>query len=61
MTTQADPAVSPEIRVCPDCGSPAGAQPFCASCGRNLSMTERLPTREEWERDGGSASAITHW
>ena len=45
------------VRVCPDCGSPAGTQPFCASCGRNLSMIERLPTRAEWERDGASALA----
>ena len=48
--------IKPETRVCPDCGGPAGAQPFCASCGRNLSMIERLPTRAEWERDGASAT-----
>lgn len=42
--------------MCPDCGSPAGSQPFCASCGRNLSMIERLPTRAEWRRDGAPAT-----
>lgn len=59
MDSQADLAggsVEPRVRVCPDCGSPAGAQPFCASCGRNLSMIERLPTRAEWDRDGASAT-----
>jgi hypothetical protein len=35
--------------VCPDCGEEAGSQPFCGSCGKNLSRVERLPTREEWE------------
>jgi hypothetical protein len=39
----------PESRVCPDCGSPAGSQPFCASCGRNLALVDRLPTRSDWE------------
>ena len=48
--------VEPDARVCPDCGSLAGAQPFCATCGRNLSLIERLPTRAEWERDGASAT-----
>ena len=48
---------SAEDRVCPDCGSPAGTQPFCARCGRNLSMVERLPTRMEWERNGRSSPA----
>ena len=38
-------------RVCPECGEPAGSQPFCASCGRNLSHQERLPTREAWEAE----------
>lgn len=49
-------AVAPGVRVCPDCGSQAGAQPFCLMCGRNLSMLERLPTRAEWEQDGASAT-----
>ena len=46
--------VDEDARVCPDCGVPAGSQPFCASCGRNLTTVERLPTRDEWER----ASAV---
>jgi signal peptidase I len=37
------------MRVCPECGEPAGTQPFCASCGKNLIHVERLPSREEWE------------
>jgi hypothetical protein len=36
-------------RVCPDCGEGAGAQAFCAACGKNLSTVERLPSRAEWE------------
>ena len=40
---------SPMSLVCPECGQPAGSQPFCASCGRNLTHEERLPTLEEWE------------
>jgi predicted RNA-binding Zn-ribbon protein involved in translation (DUF1610 family) len=36
-------------RVCPDCGEPAGAQPFCSSCGVNLASQKRLPTRDEWK------------
>lgn len=37
------------MRVCPECGEPAGDQPFCSSCGRNLAYEHRLPSREEWE------------
>lgn len=40
--------MDPEPRVCPDCGEAAGQQPFCASCGRNLTSLDRLPTRGEW-------------
>lgn len=46
--------LAPEVRVCPDCGVQAGSQPFCSSCGRNLSMIERLPTRGEWESGVGT-------
>jgi hypothetical protein len=55
-TTSADLGLEPEKRVCSDCGVPAGIQPFCASCGRNLSMVGRLPTRAEWERNGPSTT-----
>lgn len=48
-------SAEPHTRVCPDCGSPAGAQAFCASCGRNLTTVERLPTRAEWELADTSA------
>jgi hypothetical protein len=41
-------------RVCPECGQPAGAQAFCAACGRNLSQLTRLPTRAQWEAKGAS-------
>ncbi len=37
------------MRVCPECGEPAGERAFCASCGKNLMGVERLPTREQWE------------
>jgi hypothetical protein len=43
--------IRPTERVCPDCGRPAGQQPFCAGCGINLSNHERLPTREQWEAE----------
>jgi uncharacterized RDD family membrane protein YckC len=42
--------ISPEQRVCPDCGQPAGAQPFCAHCGVNLTGRDRLPSRAEFAR-----------
>jgi hypothetical protein len=48
---QLEPAAgSSEIRVCPDCGEPAGNQAFCGSCGLNLSGVSRLPTRAEWQQ-----------
>jgi hypothetical protein len=55
MSTEVDPnatAAAPEARVCPDCGSLAGAQPFCAQCGRKLSLIERLPARAEANTEG---------
>lgn len=39
-----------DAHVCPDCGESAGGRPFCASCGRNLTLVERLPTRAAWEQ-----------
>lgn len=50
MTTLSKLAARRERRVCPECGDPAGDQPFCQRCGRNLSQEERLPTRREWEK-----------
>jgi len=44
-----DTGVDPDQRVCPDCGSAAGSQPFCASCGKNLAHEDRLPSRAEWD------------
>lgn len=43
------PAIS-EMRVCPDCGATAGSEPFCSSCGLNLTGVARLPTKAEWEQ-----------
>lgn len=43
--------IEPHAFVCPTCGQPAGAQPFCASCGRNLAAVDRLPTRVEWQAE----------
>ena len=41
--------VEAEARVCPHCGEPPGEGVFCAACGRNLAVVDRLPTRAEWE------------
>ena len=40
-----------DIRVCPACGAPAGAQPACGHCGRELAGHDDLPTRAEWEHE----------
>ncbi len=48
---QGQPAVGmAETRVCPGCGSPAGAEVFCSTCGLNLSNVVRLPTQDQWKR-----------
>lgn len=39
---------TPGQRVCPRCGAPAGTQPFCATCGLNLSQLPELPSAEEY-------------
>ena len=44
--------VEAEARVCPHCGEPPGEGVFCAACGRNLAVIDRLPTRAEWEIEG---------
>lgn len=45
-----------DARVCPFCGNPPGAGVFCATCGRNLSAVEQLPTRAEWEASRPAAA-----
>jgi hypothetical protein len=52
--------MTPDTRVCPQCGEPAGAQPFCAACGLNLSREARLPSRSEWEAQQRDPSATEH-
>jgi hypothetical protein len=42
--------ISQNQPVCPECGNPAGQQPFCGACGANLNRYRRLPTRAEWEQ-----------
>ena len=49
--------MEPNTRVCPQCGEPAGEQPFCAACGRNLLHETQLPTRAEWEAAGSERVA----
>jgi ribosomal protein L24E len=46
-----------DARVCPFCGHPPGTGVFCASCGRNLSALDRLPTRAEWEDERQDTTA----
>jgi hypothetical protein len=48
--------MQPSDRVCPFCGEPPGAGVFCAACGRNLTEVERLPTRDEWQRERAASA-----
>ena len=50
MSTSESSAVGSNVRVCPDCGTPAPTGSFCEECGLNLAKLERLPSRDEWER-----------
>jgi uncharacterized RDD family membrane protein YckC len=52
--------MDPTERVCPECGQSAGSQPFCAACGKNLSGLDRLPSREEWERQQAPPAPATN-
>lgn len=38
----------PGIRVCPRCGSGAGEQQYCQTCGLDLFAQPELPLRSEW-------------
>src|SRR5450755_181736 len=49
-------SLAAERHVCPECGSPAGQQPFCANCGLNLGSLERLPSQTEWSRERVASS-----
>lgn len=40
----------PSTRVCPRCGSAAGDNEYCGTCGLHLFEQPELPTREDWER-----------
>lgn len=44
--------MNPETRVCPRCGSAAGGDEYCATCGLHLYACPELPTRAEWEAGG---------
>jgi hypothetical protein len=46
----------PNARVCFACGQPPGSGLHCQSCGRNLVLRRRLPTRAEWESGGAARS-----
>ena len=37
-------------RVCPRCGSEAGQNEYCSTCGLHLWEEPELPTRKEWEQ-----------
>jgi hypothetical protein len=51
-------AVDAGVRVCPSCGSPAGAYDACPACGTHLASLLELPTRGEWQaRSTAGASA----
>lgn len=39
----------PSTRVCPRCGSAAGQNEYCGTCGLNLFEQPELPTRVDWE------------
>jgi hypothetical protein len=47
-----------EARVCPGCGTPAGADLYCGTCGEHLAALAELPSRAEWlAADARSAPA----
>jgi hypothetical protein len=37
-----------QARVCPRCGTPAGAAENCADCGLRIAALRELPSRAEW-------------
>ena len=41
-------ATDPMVRVCPRCGSAAGAEDHCTGCGLHLAALAELPTFDEW-------------
>ena len=45
------------VRVCSQCGEPAGDERFCRSCGFNVAAQPELPTRREWEAGKASQTA----
>ena len=47
MTDTAE-EVPEQVRVCPQCGTPAGTAPDCADCGLNIASLRELPSRAEW-------------
>src|ERR1044072_7471459 len=55
--------MKPATRVCLRCGTEAGEDRFCKTCGLDLHEQKELPTRAEWEarpkgkNDGGFGSA----
>lgn len=47
-----------EVRVCPQCGTPAGTAPDCADCGLCIASLRELPSRAEWLARGASATTV---
>jgi hypothetical protein len=41
--------IAQDVRVCPGCGTAAGAADACTGCGLDLASRPELPTRSEWE------------
>jgi hypothetical protein len=49
---------SPDTRVCPRCGFPAGSYEYCQTCGLPLFEQPELPTRAGWE-SGSTRPPVT--
>jgi len=57
-TTDGSTAAADDVLVCPRCGTDAGENPYCASCGLHIAVEPELPTRASW-RGAPSAAPPT--
>lgn len=55
MTDTAE-EIPEQVRVCPQCGTPAGTALDCADCGLHIASLRELPSRAEWLARGAPAT-----